>query len=166
MRSVQLRVHVPAGDPSAAYEKICDFACYSDLVDVVQSVTVRESADGQPVLSDWEVHFRNGLLRWSETDVFTPEQRRIVFEQTKGDFHVFRGEWHVDPSGVGCDVRFDAEFDFGIPSLAGILDPIAAKVLKETIALVIAGLLGDVVVIGDEGVAAAVAAKRGLTAVA
>jgi len=166
MRSVQLHVHVPTGDPSAAYDKISDFACYADLVDVVQSVTVHDSGDGEPVHSDWAVHFRNGLLRWSEVDEFLPARRGIVFEQTRGDFHVFRGTWQVDPAGAGCDVRFEAEFDFGIPSLAGILDPIAAKVLKETIALVVAGLLGDVVVIGDEGVAAAVAARRGLTAVA
>jgi len=162
MRDVQLRVHVPGGDPAAAYDQIGAFARYPELVDVVRSVIVHDAVPGRPLASDWEVYFRNGLLRWSEVDTFDDERRRIVFEQTTGDFQVFRGVWRVEPADGGCDVCFDAEFDFGIPSLAGILDPIAAKVLKETIALVIAGLLGDVSVVGDEGVAASVTAKLAL----
>ncbi len=37
-------------------------------------------------------------------------------------------------------VAFAADFDFGIPSLEGILDPIAERVIKETVAWAVIGL--------------------------
>src|SRR5205823_2860065 len=111
------------------------------------------------LMSDWEIFFRNGLLRWTEVDYFQSDQRRIVFEQTTGDFEVFRGSWQVSPVPGGCEVNFEANFDFGIPSLAGVLEPIATKVLKEGIALIVHQLLGKASVVGDPPVAAAVAAR-------
>jgi ribosome-associated toxin RatA of RatAB toxin-antitoxin module len=137
-------------DAAEAYARISDFARYADLVDVVRSVIVYPVAPGEPVPSDWEVDFRNGTLRWTELDYFDVPGRRITFEQTKGDFEEFTGSWSVEPVGAGCEITFHATFDFGIPSLAGILDPIAGRVLKETIARVIAGLLGTVEVLDDE----------------
>ena len=56
--------------------------------------------------------------------------------------------------------KVSAEFDFGIPSLAGILDPIAARVLKETIARVVAGLFDKIEIVGDEAVTAALVRDR------
>jgi ribosome-associated toxin RatA of RatAB toxin-antitoxin module len=165
MREVQLRIRVQDTDSWFAYQRIGDFGRYPDLVDVIRAVTVHEPVDGSTP-SDWEVYFRNGLLRWSEVDRFDPSRLHITFEQTTGDFHVFHGVWRIEPAGADCLVCFDAEFDFGIPSLAGILDPIAAKVLKETIALVVVSLLDRAEVVGDEPIAAAVAARTATPAVA
>jgi len=46
-------------------------------------------------------------------------------------------------------LRFQADFDFGIPSLEGILDPIAERVIKETVAWVVVGMF-DVVRLADQ----------------
>lgn len=149
MRDVHLRVHTNQVAEAESYRRIGDFGRYSTVVDVVKSVVVHPASDRDRLTSDWEVYFRNGILRWTELDVFDRPNRRIAFEQLHGDFEVFRGSWQVDPAVGGCTVAFDAEFDFGIPSLAGILDPIAARVLTETIASVVTGLLGAVTVLGD-----------------
>jgi ribosome-associated toxin RatA of RatAB toxin-antitoxin module len=148
MRSLRLRVSTQAVGAAEAFRRISDFARYSELVDVVRAVTVHPAAPGQPVPSDWEVDFRNGILRWSEVDHFDTEARRIDFQQTTGDFEEFFGSWQVDPVAAGCEVTFEASFDFGIPSLAGILEPIAGRVLEETITRVLTGLLGEVRVLG------------------
>lgn len=144
MRAVRLCVQAPEVGAGEAFTRISDFARYPDLVQVVRSVTVHPAPPGRPVPSDWEVDFRNGTLRWSEVDDLDPAGRRIEFTQTGGDFAEFSGSWQIEPDGAGCEVTFDAMFDFGIPSLAGILDPIAARALAETITRVIAGLLGEV----------------------
>lgn len=155
MRSIEVRTASSTITPDAAFDLIADFARYSDLVDEVNSVTVHTHEAGH-LLSDWEVRFRNGPLRWSEVDYVQPELRRIVFEQTTGDFQTFRGVWSVEPVDAGCEVKFEATFDFGIPSLAGILEPIATKVLKEGIAIVVHRLLPDAAVVGDPQTHAAV----------
>lgn len=149
MRSVQLRVRAEGTSADVAFDRISDFATYPQMVDVVRSVTVHPRCPDGAVPSDWAVYFRNGILRWSELDRIDPGQLTITFDQTSGDFESFAGVWQVLPAGAGCEIRFDAEFDFGIPSLAGILDPIAARVLTETIAAVLAGLLGSVEVVSD-----------------
>jgi ribosome-associated toxin RatA of RatAB toxin-antitoxin module len=159
MRTVEIRVNTTGCDADEAYDRIRRFERYPDLVDEVRSIVVHDNGAGGPLESDWEVYFRNGPLRWSEIDYFQPEQRRITFEQTAGDFQVFRGVWQVEPKAGGCDVLFTVTFDFGIPSLTGVLEPIATKVLKEGIALVLFQLLGDAEVVDDPTVAAAVAKK-------
>lgn len=166
MRDVQLRIHVPDADSADLFEKVGDFARYPELVDVVRSVDVYDAVGDDRISSNWVVYFRNGLLRWSEVDTYNAAQLTIDFEQTTGDFEVFHGAWRVEAAGSGCNVLFDAEFDFGIPSLAGILDPIASRVLKENIARVIIGLTGTSVLTDDEQLAKAVGAEVGLHAVA
>lgn len=166
MRDVDLRVHIPAGNPTTIYDKLGDFGRYPELVDVVRSVIVHEELDDTRVSTDWVVYFRNGLLRWSEVDVYDRAARHITFEQSGGDFELFRGRWSVVEARGGCDVVFEAEFDFGIPSLAGILEPIASRVLKENVARVLIGITGTIVVVNDEQIARAVGAELTLTAVA
>jgi ribosome-associated toxin RatA of RatAB toxin-antitoxin module len=159
MRSLTLTVRSAQISADTAYDRIRQFDTYPDLVDEVRSVVIHEDDRGGTITSDWEVYFRNGPLRWSEVDYFQKEQRKIIFEQTSGDFDTFRGTWAVEPLGAGCEVIFNTTFDFGIPSLAGILEPIAVKVLKEGIALVLHRLLEDAVLVDDPSVQAAVEAK-------
>jgi ribosome-associated toxin RatA of RatAB toxin-antitoxin module len=157
MREVRLRVRVAGATADECFGRIADFARYPDLVDVVRSVTVHPVLAGEPEHSDWEVYFRNGILRWSESDELDRSRMVIGFAQIDGDFEEFTGRWRIEPVAGGCDVYFGAEFDFGIPSLAGILDPIAERVFKETIARVLAGLFDRVEVLDDEATAAALA---------
>ncbi|MGW0246335.1 SRPBCC family protein [Nocardia goodfellowii] len=166
MRSATLTVRSTTVDPDQAYDIVRRFESYPGLVEEVRSVVVREAPDGRSSMSDWEVYFRNGPLRWTEVDYFQPERRNIVFEQESGDFHVFRGSWQVRPAGSGSAVTFEAAFDFGIPSMTGVLEPIAEKVLKEGIATILIRLLGDGEVVGDPAVAAAVAKKLAVAATA
>jgi ribosome-associated toxin RatA of RatAB toxin-antitoxin module len=164
MRTVTLRARVPAPSLDTCFSRISDFARYPDLVDVVRSVTVHPVAPDGTEYSDWEVYFRSGILRWSEADRKDGAGHEITFEQTDGDFDSFTGSWSVGGEAGDQEtdadqvlVTFRAGFDFGIPSLAGILDPIAERVFKETIARVLAGLFGGVQVLGDPATARALA---------
>ncbi|KRV46509.1 cyclase [Wenjunlia vitaminophila] len=157
MRSAHLTVRVDDIDPGTAFDRIKDFSRYPELSDVVRSVTVHEVTDDEES-SDWEVYFRNGILTWSEADRFDRDALRISFSQLDGDFADFSGTWQITPDADGCLVAFTAEFDFGIPSLAGILDPVAERVLKETIARVVVSLFETAAVVGDDTLARAVAA--------
>jgi ribosome-associated toxin RatA of RatAB toxin-antitoxin module len=140
MRNVQVRMSVPV-DAGQGFEKISDFACYPDLVDVVRSVIVHNDPAG-PLTSDWEVYFRNGILRWAESDRLDRDGMLITFAQTDGDFDHFTGHWCIIPQDAGCHIHFAADFDFGIPSLAGILDPIAERTFQDTVFRIVAGLFG------------------------
>lgn len=158
MRTVSLHLRSDGVTADSAYARISDFARYPELTEAVLAVDV---ADAEPVegvaetsgaqasvVSTWLVRFRKGQLKWTERDLLDPVARRIEFDQVTGDFAVMRGSWQVEEDGLGDGagvlVRFDAEFDLGIPTLADILDPVAEATLRSNVALILTGLLGEV----------------------
>jgi ribosome-associated toxin RatA of RatAB toxin-antitoxin module len=106
MRNLTLTVRSARISAEMAYDRIRHFETYPELVDEVRSVVIHADDRGGPITSDWVVYFRNGPLRWSEVDYFQEQQRKIIFEQTTGDFEVFRGSWAVEPLDAGCEVTF------------------------------------------------------------
>lgn len=149
MRHVELDAivrKVPAGE---VFDAVRRWERYPELAPHVQATRVlRADADGGA--SRWELHFRSGLLSWYEEETFDRDALRIAFTQTDGDFDTFTGHWQLRPDGTGTAVRFEADFDFGIPSLEGILDPIAERVIRETVAWAVTGLFDDVALPGAE----------------
>lgn len=140
MRKVILDAVVHDTDPGDAFENVVQFKRYPELAPHVRSTVVtktRPEPDGE---SSWELYFRSGLLQWSETERYLKDLLRIEFDQTDGDFDVFGGFWTLTADGADTRIHFECDFDFGIESLQGILDPIAERVIKETVAWAIVGL--------------------------
>lgn len=143
MRTVSMRMRVPGTDPQRAYELICDFARYPELTDAVEQVIVNPpDADGS-VVSDWLVHFRKGMLKWTERDVFEPARRVISFTQLSGDLDLFEGQWRVEELDGGSEICLDASFDLGIPTLADLLDPVAEAAFRANIRQIVSGIFGS-----------------------
>ena len=141
MRTVRLRLHVPGKPASDVYDTLADFERYPELSDAVQSVTVTEVSENITV-SQWEVTFRAGLLRWTEEDTFDPGARTITFRQLEGDAAVFDGSWQCVDAAPGSEITFSARLDMGIPSLADALEPIAVRTLIDNIVSIVRGLVG------------------------
>jgi ribosome-associated toxin RatA of RatAB toxin-antitoxin module len=134
MPEVTIEGRVEQGDSAEIFGRLEDLERYSSIADAVRSVQVTREADGS-TLSDWEVNFRNGILKWQEIDVVEPETRTMRFKQTEGDLAFFEGEWNVlEEDDDAVVIRFHAVFDLGIPSLASMLDPVAERALKSNIA--------------------------------
>jgi ribosome-associated toxin RatA of RatAB toxin-antitoxin module len=149
MRRSEVDAMIPATVPTAVFDSIVQFQRYPELAPHVNSVQVHQTVPGPAGASSWELHFRSGLLRWDESERFLRDQLRLEFEQTSGDFDSFDGYWTLSQDGDDTRLHFQVDFDFGIDSMAGILDPIADRVLKETVAWVIVGMFHDVRLDGD-----------------
>ncbi|MEU6686011.1 SRPBCC family protein [Streptomyces sp. NPDC046832] len=148
MRHVELDALIPGEQAETVLHSVRRWERYPDLAPHVNATTVHAAYPDPAASSSWELHFRSGLLRWTEDDTVLPEQGEIRFEQSDGDFDSFSGTWSVTQDGDDVAVRFDADFDFGIPSLEGILDPIAERVIKETVAWALTGLFPAVRISG------------------
>lgn len=148
MRHVELEARVPGERAERVLHAVRRWERYPELAPHVNTTTVHAAWPDPAASSSWELHFRSGLLRWTEDDTVLPDEGVIRFEQTDGDFDTFSGAWSVTQDGEDVAVRFDADFDFGIPSLEGILDPIAERVIKETVAWALTGLFPAVRVSG------------------
>lgn len=139
---VRIEAIVPDGDATHVFDRVQDYERYTEYTDTVRSVTVTPGGAGT-VESAWEVHFRSGLLRWTERDLMDPVARRITFDQLTGDFASFAGTWDITQAGTDVSVLFTCEFDLGIPSLEPIINPVAMRALDESMGLILRGLLGE-----------------------
>ncbi|MYW93789.1 cyclase [Amycolatopsis rubida] len=103
------------------------------------------TAEAAPVITSgvrprW-LDFRTGKLRWNEEIRSHREDGEIRFVLTDGDFAEFAGRWTFRTDGDDVAVRFEAGFDFGIPSMESLLDPIAATAVTATIARAVLGMV-------------------------
>lgn len=148
MRSIYLHAVVPTDDADLVFKQITDFAHYPAVAPDVRSVAIHPApAAGQEQHTDWEVNFRRGIMRWTEREDIDHERLHVEFSQIDGDFDDFRGSWQLTPTASGCGAEFRVTYDFGVESLAGIMDPLAERVIKRVICAVLADVVGNVTVL-------------------
>src|SRR5262249_59479866 len=110
MRPVLLDAVIRAQPPHTVFDRIVQFGRYSDLAPHVQSTTVHEAFPAPTGRSSWELHFRSGLLRWTERERFLRDEPRLEFEQIEGDFDFFAGHWTFRAQGADTALHFEAGF--------------------------------------------------------
>ena len=142
MRHIDFVTKASGRGADELYPLLCDFERYPEFTPAVRSVRLIEAGDGSTV-SRWEVLFRTGILRWTEEDRLNPDAYTITFKQTEGDIEYFAGIWTLRDVADGCEVRFSADFDLGIPALGSILEPIAERALTDNIQAILDGLLAS-----------------------
>ena len=141
MREVDLTATVPNHSVCEVFDTLRDFPRYANFSDAVRSVTILKGDSGE-VLSEWEVNFRSGVMRWTEQDRIDSSVPEIVFRQIEGDAKHFDGFWRFRECDEGCKVVFHANFDMGIPSLAEVIEPVAVHALLENIESILRGFFG------------------------
>jgi ribosome-associated toxin RatA of RatAB toxin-antitoxin module len=154
MPEVFIEGRVENGDQDAIFERLANVEGYSSIASSVRSVLVTPEPDGA-MRSDWEVNFRNGILKWQEIDRVDREARTMSFVQTEGDLASFSGEWRVEGDEDATTIHFRADFDLGIPSLATMLDPVAERALRSNISELITAFASPQVAVFAEPSAAA-----------
>src|SRR5687768_8758042 len=110
MRHVEIRARAPGRSADKVYQVLCDFDAYPKFASVVRSVHM-ELVGENVVKTDWEVDFRDGILKWTEEDHFYADRHAITFKQLEGDVDYFVGEWAVEDEPGGCLVSFVADLD-------------------------------------------------------
>lgn len=143
MREVEITISAPGTDAHEVFETLSDYGRYPELTDAVLQVTLSAGEEGRERCA-WEVKFRRGILVWTEEGTLDPERRRIEFWLVEGDLDELHGEWQVDQVDGGSMLRFSCQFDMGIPTLAHLIEPVAADTLRQNMVGVCEGLFGGV----------------------
>ncbi|MFZ8201771.1 type II toxin-antitoxin system RatA family toxin [Alteromonas portus] len=141
MRHIEINSYIRNHSAEQVFDILADFKCYEDLVDTVESIEILENEGSHQ--SSWVVHFRNGLLKWVEEDYFRKDELKLEFEQVEGDFDEFFGGWILKQKSDYVSAILLVDFDFGVPSLASIVDPVAERVLVDVTKEILRGLFGN-----------------------
>ncbi len=135
-------------EPEEAFARLCDFPKLAQLSTAVRQVEVFDE-DGRSA-SRWEVNFRRGVLIWSEWDEFDHAARSISFTRRDGDPVSFDGRWLVSPAPAGSRISFRVSFDLGMPTLADVVDPIAARTLRANLVDVFESAFRPITLLGGD----------------
>jgi coenzyme Q-binding protein COQ10 len=127
MPVVEVR-QVVAAPIDGVYQLVSDMASYPKFMDSVESIDILERGANY-TLSQWVARLQGARFRWVEKDWFFPDTYRITYNQIEGDLKVFRGHWALRPVETGTEVELVTEFEFGLPMMAPLLNPVAKVAL-------------------------------------
>ncbi|MEW9528649.1 type II toxin-antitoxin system RatA family toxin [Microbispora sp. NPDC049125] len=112
------------------WKVVLDCEAFPDYMPEVREIEIMEQ-DGELRVSRWAVLLKGSELEWEERERIDHAAHRIEFEQIEGDLAYFTGHWQVSDSPEGTMVELRVEFDIGIPLMAEMLNPVAARALED-----------------------------------
>lgn len=128
MPYVEVSLPVQA-DRECIYPILKDMEAYpSFMSDLVSVKVIERTAD--TTLTKWVSNVDGRIIQWTERDVFDDANMHIAYRQTEGDLKKFEGEWILTPIDGGTEIKLTVDFEFGIPMIAGLLNPILKKKVK------------------------------------
>jgi len=114
----------------AIYPILKDMEKYPEFMTDLVSVKVVER-DGNTTVTQWVSNVDGRIIRWTERDTFDDANYHITYCQIEGDLKKFAGEWILTPlDDVTTEIKLTVDFEFGIPMIAGLLNPILKKKVK------------------------------------
>ncbi len=126
-----VEVSLPVGaSREAIYPILKQMDKYPEFMTDLESVEVIErSAD--TTVTKWVSNVDGRIIRWTERDVFDDANCHIAYRQIDGDLKKFEGEWILTPlDAATTEIKLTVDFEFGIPMIAGLLNPILKKKVK------------------------------------
>ncbi len=117
-------------EPQKVYDIVKDMAAYPNFMKDLVSVEILERGENYTI-SHWVSNVDGRKIIWTERDIFYPEEKKITYAQTEGDLKKMEGAWNIVPQEDGCEVTLAVDFEFGIPMIAGLLNPILKKKIRE-----------------------------------
>ncbi len=117
-------------DPAAVFAALSDMEAFPRFMENVNEVKVLRR-EGNRTESSWHVTLQGAPFRWVESDEFLADERRITYKQISGDLKKFEGEWRIEAAPEGASVTLTTDFEFGMPMIAGLLNPVARLILRR-----------------------------------
>ncbi|MBT9134685.1 MAG: hypothetical protein DDT38_01425 [Firmicutes bacterium] len=127
------------GDISRIWAIVSDMASYPKFMPNLQSVTIEERSDNTTV-SKWVSNVDGRVIAWRERDTFYLDDYRIEYVQLSGDLKKFEGKWQLSSNGDAVNVLLTVDFEFGVPMLAALLNPLLKKKVRENSAGMLAAI--------------------------
>ncbi|QNO13471.1 SRPBCC family protein [Alkalicella caledoniensis] len=131
------------GDINEIYPIVKDMESYPKFMDSVKSIKVIERGENS-TLTQWKTELKGKPFNWVEKDVFYDEDYKITYELTSGDLKKFEGQWTLTENPEGVKVHLTVDFEFGVPMIASLLNPIAKLIIKQNLDSMLTGIKGEV----------------------
>ena len=112
------------------YPILKDMENYPGFMTDLVSVEILERT-GNTTVSKWVSNVDGRIIKWTELDTFDDENMHIFYNQIDGDLKKMAGEWILTSTAEGTDIKLTVDFEFGIPMISGLLNPILKKKVRD-----------------------------------
>ena len=117
------------------YDLVKDVASYPEFVPYCTGARVRETRphlDGTDIMSaDLMIAYK--MIRQTYTsDVILDENQLVIsVSQARGPFRKLKNEWRFHDKGAGCEIDFFLDFDFSVPLLRRVIQPLMGRAVEK-----------------------------------
>jgi ribosome-associated toxin RatA of RatAB toxin-antitoxin module len=126
-----------------AWNIISDYTRYPAIMDNVDKVEIAERS-GEEGVSRWYITVEEAPLYWVEKDHFNCRDFEITFKSIEGDFDNINGCWRIrDSVGDGIAIRFEIQYNLGIPVIEEVLGHILKEKMKTNIDRMMTAVKGE-----------------------
>ena len=125
---VDLTIDAPIEEVWALVVDVESYPTYMENVESV--VRSADDTDGRRHTT-WSVLLKGSVLEWTEAETVIASAHRMEFSQVDGDLDQFDGFWQLREVEGGTHAELVVEFEIGIPLLATMLNPVAARALED-----------------------------------
>lgn len=115
---------------SEIYPILKEMEKYPEFMTDLVSVEVVERKENSTI-TKWVSNVDGRIIKWTEVDLFDDANMHISYKQIDGDLKKFEGEWILTPVADGTEIKLTVDFEFGIPMIAGLLNPILKKKVRD-----------------------------------
>ena len=129
MPYVEVSLPVQA-ERSEIYPILKEMEKYPEFMADLVSVEVVERKKNSTI-TKWVSNVDGRIIKWTEVDTFDDANMHISYKQIDGDLKKFEGEWILTPVAEGTEIKLTVDFEFGIPMIAGLLNPILKKKVRD-----------------------------------
>ena len=112
------------------YPILKDMEKYPGFMADLVSVEVLERT-ATTTITKWVSNVDGRIIKWTELDTFDDENMHISYQQVDGDLKKMAGEWILTPTDDGTDIKLTVDFEFGIPMISGLLNPILKRKVRD-----------------------------------
>ena len=118
------------GKKSDIYPILKNMESYPEFMEDLVSVEVIERKENTTV-TKWVSNVDGKTIKWTELDTFNDEEMHISYKQIEGDLKRMEGEWILTEIPEGTEITLTVDFEFGIPMIASLLNPILKRKVKD-----------------------------------
>ena len=115
---------------SEIYPILKEMEKYPEFMTDLVSVEVVERKENSTI-TKWVSNVDGRIIKWTEVDLFDDANMHISYKQIDGDLKKFEGEWILTPVADGTEIKLTVDLEYGIPMIAGLLNPILKKKVRD-----------------------------------
>jgi coenzyme Q-binding protein COQ10 len=139
---VMQKIHVEKQSPYSAqqmFDLIVDVDRYHEFIPYCTASRVRaREADGaqgdEVMLADLVIAYKFLRETYSSRVLLSHALLTVTVNQARGPFRHLFNQWRFTPTDDGCLIDFTLDFEFAVPLLRRVIQPIMGRVVEKFVA--------------------------------